>query len=266
MTEPTWTLRLQRAKVHFDVLNEALDGFVESGAYTIDAERDHNDRLTLRASNVKEVPIEVGPIVGDCLHKLRSALDHLAFALAVAHSGSPLPDRIERASAFPIFDRSDDFSERDKRGNPTRSSGLWKIQGMSDDVQREIEALQPFAQVVPPDKFHYLSLLRDLSDADKHREPQLAVPVLARGSLEIGGEGLRVDDVAINYGPLEDGRVLATAELSGSKNPAQINGQFMIGVSFAEGFPGRGMDVRLTIERIAQVIQHQIVPALTPYV
>jgi hypothetical protein len=261
---PSWSLRLARAKEHFDLLNAELDRFLESNTYTIDAER-RKGHIELRAGQVTPVPAAFGPIVGDCLHNLRSALDHLAFQLSAANCEGQQRARVERATAFPIFDDAERFGERDRQGRPSRRSGLWKMQGMAEEVREAIEALQPFNSSVPAGQYSYLSLLRDLSDTDKHREPQLVVPILARGTIEISGEGVIAKNLQISRGPLVAGGVLATASLSGSEDLAYVSGRFEIGVSFAPGFPGQQMDVRLTIERIAQLIEHQIVPALAVY-
>ena len=51
------------------------------------------ERLIL-AELLEPVPGELAAMTGDALHNLRSALDNLAYELALAHTGESLPARI----------------------------------------------------------------------------------------------------------------------------------------------------------------------------
>lgn len=185
-TAPSWWLRLHRAKSHFDALNEGVQRFQESDVYRLGGQYNPNGKtLTIRAYDVMQPSNALRVLIGDCLHNLRSALDHLAFDLAIANLGT-LPQGIEESSAFPIFDREAKFRHLTKAGEPDRRSGLYKIQGIAPEAQREIEALQPYHRRKLPDA-RWLRVLRELSDSDKHRQPHLMLPVLAPLDLRITG-------------------------------------------------------------------------------
>ena len=109
-------------------------------------------------------------LAGECIHALRSALDHLAYAIAVCQSGVD-PPPYERWLQFPIADTKQRFGEQE-----------WRIKTLSSSVRAKIETLQPYNRPhpsVPP----LLSLLREFDDADKHRLLNVVVSAQFEGEL-----------------------------------------------------------------------------------
>jgi hypothetical protein len=111
--------------------------------------------------------------VGECLHNLRSGLDHLAYTLAVTYTREPLPQKIAEDSAFPIF------GDEDRQGNPGKGPGLFKryrskIAGIDPVAQTVIEGLQPY-QLGTDFRTHELWRLYDLARVDRHRLLHLSV-------------------------------------------------------------------------------------------
>lgn len=109
-------------------------------------------------------------ILGDTVHNLRSALDRLAYQLALLNTGGNLqkPDRIQ----FPICDSIEAFTgaKRNWLGeiDPEHVAIMERFQGYHrvDGGQ----AIGPY--------FHPLSKLRDLTNVDKHRLPiNLLIPM-----------------------------------------------------------------------------------------
>ncbi len=72
-----------------------------------------------RVLDVESVPDDFGLLFGDCVHNLRSSLDHLAMALAMANAarqGVAMTDREIAGSEFPIFfDRPMTLGEETKK-------------------------------------------------------------------------------------------------------------------------------------------------------
>jgi hypothetical protein len=103
-------------------------------------------------------------LAGDCLYDLRSALDQLAYALAVAHTGDPLPKKIADKSAFPLFVRK-----------PKNMSTLnRRIAGIDPDAQAIIKKLQPYIRRDRSRESNIrlaLGYLDSLCNYDKHRLP-----------------------------------------------------------------------------------------------
>lgn len=154
-----FVIKFERARGHLDDLEKQLAAWANSGHHTVKNERDPAagpDRF--KVSVISDlVPREpFGALIGDVLHNLRGALDHLAFALAESYAGRPLPDDIAKESEFPIFERDD-----------ARAIAK-KIRGIHPDAQAVIKSLQPYhkGKDCSLDK---LWILHALSNIDKHR-------------------------------------------------------------------------------------------------
>jgi hypothetical protein len=160
----------QRAAEHWRVIQSSVDGFLEKvpQPYRVDV---RDDELTRERSwwlEVVEQPpaVEWAGITGELLHNLRSALDHLAFALCLAHAPETEPPR---QTKFPIFWEKRRFEDTGRGG------GLYKLAGMSPGMQEAIRAEQPFSLSEGAPKTQSIWLLQQMSNIDKHRTLNLAV-------------------------------------------------------------------------------------------
>jgi hypothetical protein len=109
--------------------------------------------------------VEWGVLTGEIVHNLRSGLDHLAYALCLAHT----PGKTPRGNTeFPIFWNKDRFDDVKPGG------GRFKIRGMSWEMQSAIRDLQPL-QHGKAAQAQSLWLLQEMSNIDKHRHVHLAV-------------------------------------------------------------------------------------------
>jgi hypothetical protein len=131
--------KLQRAAEHWRVIESSVDGFLEKvpKPYRIDV---RDDELTRERSwwlEVVEQPpaVEWAGITGEVLHNLRSALDHLAFALCLAHAPEKKPPR---QTEFRIFWQKSRFEDTQRGGR------LYKLAGMSSEMRDAICGEQPF--------------------------------------------------------------------------------------------------------------------------
>jgi hypothetical protein len=115
--------------------------------------------VTYRMTNVGEFSPYLSVVVGDVIHNLRSALDHLAWQLVILDGGQPTDD-----TQFPIY-----ASETNAKGNPRNVT----IQpGIND--QHIIDALievQPFteAKYGHDPATNALWIVHRLNIIDKHR-------------------------------------------------------------------------------------------------
>jgi len=153
-----FVLKFERARGHLDDLEAQLTTWAHSGHHSVFNEPDPDNgpdcfRIRVITDPVPTDPISV--IIGDVLHNLRSALDHLAYALAVKHT-NPLPDDIAKESEFPIF-ASNNVNAIAKR-----------IRGMDPGAQAVMERLQPY-QRGKDSALDPLWMLYKLSNIDKHR-------------------------------------------------------------------------------------------------
>jgi hypothetical protein len=161
--------KIQRAEMHHQALDAEVQAFLQADPkpYRIVAEDDpeSGDRV-YRMEIVRPPPaIEWGVSAGDVIHNLRSALDHLAYALCLAYSPHVMPPA---GTEFPIFADEDLFSRADC------GAGFYKIRGMSDGAQEAVRGLQPY-QHGDSAKSQSLWLLQEMSNIDKHRHLHLSV-------------------------------------------------------------------------------------------
>ncbi len=146
--------KIYRARKHIDDLKLELTAFRESDSYRAHFYDDSNtgDRIG-EFQVVKELPLRVVAIVGDAVHNLRSALDHVAAELCVMGGGS-----IDNSTAFPIWENVPAISD-------IKAQIMRKIPGASVKVIRGIKRLQPYKG----GKGDILWRLHRLDIIDKHR-------------------------------------------------------------------------------------------------
>jgi len=112
------------------------------------------------------VPLEIGRIAADAVHNLRSALDHLAVALAVANGA----DLDATRASFPIASNYWEFHRHAPPCSPSTGhvapSGKHAIRDLSELAQTFVEGKQMHERW---DKSAHLFELRYLDNRDKHR-------------------------------------------------------------------------------------------------
>jgi hypothetical protein len=156
--------RISRADTEFCELETLLDKFVkENQGKTLSQ---YNPRLSkglsilpqsgVRRFNLPPVPAEASLIVGHVIYNLRAGLDYLIHELAIEDSGS-----IQEKTQFVIADAKGD-SKGKGRGFDTRAQV--ELKGLSPEHIAMIESLQPYNGV------QWTAILRDISNADKHRK------------------------------------------------------------------------------------------------
>jgi hypothetical protein len=170
-------VKLGRAITHRKDLQDAVQEFCASDFFEIKTETDYKRRIVGRAVNVKRPGSDVGSLIGECVLCLRSALDHLAFQLALSNT-NPLSQKMARASAFPIFRSGPAFRGERGRGSAPKTAG------MSPAAKRRIEEVQPYHRRRQP-LLWSLWQLEELANLDKHREIPLTGAVPASGSVSI---------------------------------------------------------------------------------
>lgn len=164
--------KLGRAEEHFNSLKSELQAWKDTSPYSV--------RRNPNADGSRHSLIFIGDstknlerwslICGDCVHNIRSALDHLVYTLAIQHSGRNPPPN-DKTLQFPICGSRRDFDAK----------GHW-IAPVSDAAKEFIERVQPYNRLnsVNPS---LLSVLAAFDNADKHR--LLNVTLVLPSSVEI---------------------------------------------------------------------------------
>ena len=170
--------KVARAAEHLNVLDEYIAATLAPGtnqpvvSVRFDAETRECIVYVSEMGDFSEIPVRCALIVGDVVHNLRAALDHLALQLAITSTKGNVkrPDR----TAFPICDSRRHFLADARRY-------LREVRGF----RTRIEKLQPY-----PRRQRNLGLifLRELDNRDKHRLliPAIVAPEEIRVALRAG--------------------------------------------------------------------------------
>ena len=167
--EGDYVLKLQRAAHHLADLEAEAIKWGKSDHHSVFHENDPDGGPNDYRVRVITDPIPPDPfavLIGDVLHNLRGAIDHLAFTLMRHYTHSP-SEEMMKGSQFPIF--GDELRkgvaalEKDRSGDFTRMIG-----GIAPGAQTIIKSLQPYRR---GDQYasHPLWILQELSNIDKHR-------------------------------------------------------------------------------------------------
>jgi len=248
-------LRLERAAEHLRNLDVQVRDWLEE-AYRYDAELDPlSGKKHIRMKVLNPPPARLRPIIGDCLHNLRSALDNLAYELAVAHQGGPLPEPFDRRSEFPLF------GERPMRTDERKN----KIGCIHPRAQVIIKRLQPYRR---GERYtlHLLWQLHQLSNFDKHRLPHITLLANVAGSY-FPNSPTRPPDLKVSLGPVEDGAVVGsyTPPPDEPVDVVKTHFNFLDGLMLAQETPTPTRDVRSVLKSILNHIRKDVLPPLAQY-
>jgi hypothetical protein len=197
----------------------------------------------------EQIPPDITAILGDVLHDWRSALDHLAWQLAIKAGNDPPPARTE----FPIFLAADEFSATSLQGRPKSTSGLFKMRGLGSGDQAAIEGLQPYNAREP--LFHPLWLLQEFSILDKHRVTPTTVAVAQFKLGRPDVKDMHVVGTEIQNGPFKDGAIVARykVEITGERPQMDVDGQPVMAVRLDYG--RTGLPIAKTLEQIRTAVE-----------
>jgi hypothetical protein len=222
-------LKLARAEEHFSELATDHQRFLDRNPYRALREADTKPSGYLWRIKIMEHPPyeKWATLVGDCVHALRSALDHTAYELV----------RIKRPKAefseFPIFkDRAKWDTDHGK-----------KLPGVAPKVLTVAKWLQPYRREEGAD---YLWIVHRLDVIDKHRRLHLVNSTLEGSSW--GAEGGRVVITDPCLGPFEDGAVVGKFMLIPEGPNMRMYTNFAFGIALGEGEPGEGLPVLRLLE------------------
>lgn len=237
-------MKLQRAEEHLGDLIGQHGLFRERNPYRMLLEDDPEPGYNLwRAKIVEDPPLEKwSAIVGDCVHALRSALDHTAYALVqVANPGTDYTE-------FPIMkdkyltDRGGSFVLKD--GKPTLRwpiEGPKKLPGVGRKALAQIKWLQPYRRRDFDERFHPLWLIHELDIIDKHRRLNLVKPLVRH--IEYATHDCEIVDRQQLAGPFEDGTEIARYRAVRTGPEMHVQANFAFDILFGEGEPLQGEPV-----------------------
>jgi hypothetical protein len=250
---PSYRLKLARAQEHLDQLTALLgpvSGRRPRAVRETFKTKEDQGRFAYRLEVGFEVPEDALVLAGDFLFDARSALDHLAIALARRE--------LRKAATFPIL-VDDPFTLREDEEEfvETRAQRAWRkaTRALPERVVEVLEGLQPFAVARetgerPEDQ--PLAQLDALRRAERRQELRITATGISQTALTVEGE-------TVYLAPLiPHGTVL---HLSPTKVNVQVVGASHIAIGIVDGdlFPFPAV-----FDAIVGTITHDVLPSLEP--
>ncbi|HEY6731546.1 MAG TPA: hypothetical protein VI039_11025 [Solirubrobacterales bacterium] len=231
--------KINRAEAHLNALDQKWREYLRAKPrpYEFPIHVDpHSGDHTIYAEIVKPPPDTLSIIVGDVLHNLRSALDHMAWAFVERAGGKP-----GNHTAFPICDTEKQWLDqvvRRRRSRDRRSP----LEGIEPDtpIWKFVKAIQPYEGAVYADA---MTTLRQLSNADKHRRLLISgmfpdpddFAAIIRSSPEAV---LREQKIFLGPNePMKDGDKVAYLNFDPAKPDPElrVEGDLAFGIAFSDG-------------------------------
>lgn len=227
--------KLDRAKTHFKALNKSIGAFKRSKTHDFVVTKfDPNTGekvLNLKILKEPKNP-EWGLLLGDMVHNLRSALDHLVWQLVLLNGEKP-----RRQNQFPIIGTKNEYWEIPvNRSESVRDRMLSRV---SDDHRAFIDIVQPFNAGNDPTGTA-LAVLSWISNTDKHRVVHAGFVLTEEPSEDLfdvttlhpGGAYV---DVSMNWGELKDGAEIMRFRPVPPDAHVNMNAQVPTYIAFREG-------------------------------
>lgn len=183
-------------------------------------------------------------VIGDCLHNMRSALDHIVWQLVLANHQAP-----GKSNAFPITDTANRFRDICRK----------RLNGVSPPAQAIIEGLQPYHHRQNHRNLGPLWTLSELANTDKHRTLNLTA-VLA-DTMDLDVEVFRITAVGANTA---DGAVIARMEASRIPKDVHVDAECSTFVAFQDA-PAKNRDVVIGLQEILDFIRQNVLSGLEPF-
>jgi hypothetical protein len=200
-------LKLDRAGQHIAAIRARCQEFIDRDPPPFSSRSgqtpgpEGSTEYTAYAVVREQPPRDLGPLIGDAVHNIRSALDYLIYELA------PPNVRAKGTTQFPISLTPQKFTD-----------SAFRIEGITGDERKLIERVQPYHSDHP--RTHPLAVLNRLSNRDKHR---LLVPVVAGMNLSdvwVGSDNAEGRFTHLKTGAISDGDRIVTFVAS-PKDPSQ---------------------------------------------
>lgn len=231
---PSSYLKIQRAKHHISDLNAQIAGFVKRRPYRLIAEAD--PKIPGKYYGVvkirEKIPDVWRIILGEAVHNLRSALDHMAVELVRRNGGDT--KRVQ----FPFAVSVDRLEEAIAQGHIDRAS---------PQVVEKVRSLKPYKG-----GNEALRAVHDLDVTDKH--DSLVTVGETAGFQRLGLEGRGVTISAVKFTPVKDGMKVLSFPAGGDVEINQ-DPEITIDVTFGRGQPFQGQPVVPTLHQLTELAE-----------
>ncbi len=162
----SWWLKVKRAQKHMVDIERAAKRYASRHPYELTRIQyaDHNRKVGYRVRITEQPDPMIAIMLGDFVHNLRSALDHIVVAC--------VPKNRRRSAGFPIV--LDPIWDKDTKGefalkdDKARKRFVSAIEGLPEDALAIVERVQPYHSARGPYR-DPIGIISRLENADKHR-------------------------------------------------------------------------------------------------
>ena len=241
-----------RAKVALELLlqlDDLLHDYLDSDPITLQRQAQPDGETVAIALRVTRAPpVMLSLLVGEVVHQLRSALDHLAYGLVRAAGNTPT-----RSTAFPVLTARPE--------SPLKVHGGVTVQALS-----AIEQLEPYQR--RDAEAHPLHVLNTLWNIDKHRHLHLTALQATNTSAFLGpSDGSALVGGQFHTRVVGDGDVIAAFRFQGGEIDPDLaltaSGSTLVALGEA-GPWAAGQPVQTLLEHLHQHVALVVLPRLEP--
>lgn len=244
--------KIHRADEHIGNLNAEITSFLRDN-YRVGRHFDAESRqYRFTAFGDATVPLRVAVIIGEIVHQLRSALDHVITQLNAIGPGGGKADVLE----FPICRSASSFK---------RACGRGKIEGVSVAAATRIQQLQPY-RTSDPAEHASLYVLHDLDITDKHRLLLTVVAVVyhadrleidAKRDVEVIGMSPPIPREGVR--PSKDGTEVFSIDFGEKFDPdVDVKGNFSFQIAFDHPGVLKHLPIFPTIVQLRKLVVNTI--------
>lgn len=251
--------KLNWSKTHIETLRHAVASWLSTDAYRFAPSTNQaTGRTVIRARITKPPAPELALMIGDSVHALRAALDHLALELVASyHYPAPVSPDLEETSEFVIIGGADP-SLGEHRFD---SAAGTKLRGIDLNARLLIKGMQPY-HLADAYMEHPLWIIHELDRIDKHR--RLNLTSYAFGGVGIGsgyiGE-LHLEKTGHN-GPVVDGTEVAAFTARNSHFEMHFTGDIALAETSLWRVPVQAIQL---LTRLQTHVASEVIPVLTPF-
>ena len=238
-------LKVQRANAHIGDLKLEIRGYLERKPYHVFIDRDAQRGTQTPTCEVKEGASSLwGLLVGDAVHNLRSALDHMTNDLVAMNN------RKAGGARFPVFADEEGWTKNIKH-----------IKGVSDAHRDQLRALQPYNG--GNRRLRDLHLL-DIEDKHALLIPAITVVAVRRMSArQRGGGFINVGEMTFDGSkPGKHPLGITVADAAGFEFDNDFD--LSADVAFGDINALKGAPVLATLDEMAQAVT-AVLTAFTPH-
>jgi hypothetical protein len=246
--------KLDRAEVHRETLKGMLRTYLDDNMTGWRAKLDHSGQWDFSGGGKQNSDLAWSVVVGDIVHNLRSALEHLAGALLEGNHKAPTDD-----TTFPVMERRLTTKRAGVKALPNIKPG-----GIQDPARVILDGVQPYTY---GDDFalHELWLLHKMWNYDKHKLVLVQTPWLLNTYAARDAE--RPSFMEGNLVCIRRAEDSATFRLWPDPAWANVNVylETTLQIGFGLGTPAEQQPIYSTLTTIADFVRDRVVNPLLPY-